>query len=175
MSFKTVHSEKLFSGRVFNVRRDRVEMPGGKEVTLDVVEHRDAVTILPVDDQNRIWFVRQYRHPIGEEVLELPAGVVEEGEPPETCALREIREEIGMAAGELTKIAYFYLAPGYSEEAMHVFLARELRPETLQADEDEFLSVEQIEVEEAYRMAQAGQIKDAKTLAALFVAREVLR
>jgi ADP-ribose pyrophosphatase len=171
MSFKTIHSELIYQGRVFNVRRDKVQLPNGKEATLDIVEHNDAVTLIPLDEEGKIWFVRQYRHPAEEEILELPAGLVEEGEPAETSALREIREEIGMAAGKIEKLGVFYLAPGYSAEFMHVFLATELQPEALEADEDEFLSVEKYSIEDAYALAASGKIRDAKTLAALFLAR----
>lgn len=175
MEFKTVSSETVYRGRVFNVRRDLVELPNGQRTRLDVIEHKDAVTLLPLDDQGRVWFVRQYRHPAGQFLLELPAGVVEEGELPETCARREVREEIGMAAGQIQKIGEFYLAPGYSAEFMHVYLARDLRPDALQPDEDEFLSVEQVPLEQAYHMAASGEIKDAKTLSALFLARDYVK
>lgn len=174
MPFETLNSEQIYQGRVFNVRRDRVRLPNGEETHLDIVEHNDAVTLLPIDEMGRIWFVRQYRHPAGEEVLELPAGVVEDGEPPEESALREIREETGMAAGQIQKIGEFYLAPGYSAEFMHVYLARDLKPDALEADADEFLTVEQYSVKEAYEMVGSGLIRDAKTLAALFLARPFL-
>jgi ADP-ribose pyrophosphatase len=174
MPFETLNSEQIYQGRVFNVRRDRVRLPNGEETHLDIVEHNDAVTLLPIDEMGRIWFVRQYRHPAGEDVLELPAGVVEDGEPPEESALREIREETGMAAGQIQKIGEFYLAPGYSAEFMHIYLARDLKPGALEADADEFLTVEQYSVEEAYQMVGSGLIRDAKTLAALFLARPFL-
>jgi ADP-ribose pyrophosphatase len=174
MSFRVIQSENLFEGKVFNVRRDQVELPDGRETHLDIVEHRDAVTLAPIDEQGNIWFVKQYRHPAGRVLLELPAGVVEEGEDPEQCALREVREEIGMSAGSLQKIGEFYLAPGYSTEMMHVYLARQLKPDPLKGDLDEFLTVEKIASAEAVRMAEANEIRDVKTLATICLAKPYL-
>ncbi|RPI26378.1 MAG: NUDIX hydrolase [Chloroflexota bacterium] len=174
MRFKLLQSETVFEGRVFKVRRDQVELPNGKQAVLDIVEHRAAVTLLPLDEKRQIWFVRQYRHAAGEEVLELPAGVLEAGEDPEIGAQREVREEIGMAAGKMTKLGEFFLAPGYTTEYMHAFLASELKPDPLEMDEDEFLSVEKVPAEEAYRMALQGEIRDAKSLATLMIARPLV-
>lgn len=174
MKFETLHSEAVYRGKAFGVRRDQVRLPDGQSARLDIVEHVGAVTILPLDDQGRIWFVRQYRHPAAQELLELPAGTLEPGEPPEVCAHREIREETGQAAGEMRKIGEFFLAPGYSTEYMHVFLATQLRPDPLPGDQDEFLSVEVWPVAEVFHMVERGEIQDGKTLAALMLAHRWL-
>jgi len=174
MTYEILNSETVYHGRAFNVRRDEIRLPDGKAARLDIVDHVGAVTLVPVDDQRRIWFVRQYRHPAGEVLLELPAGTIEPGEPPLECARREIREEIGMAAGRLEPLGEYFLAPGYSSEYMHVFLATGLHPDPLPGDTDEFLSTEAIPVEEVYRMAEKGKIRDAKTLASLMLARKYL-
>lgn len=171
MKFQLLRSEKIYQGRVFDVRLDELLLPNGKRVSLDIVEHPGAVTMVPVDDQGAIWFVRQYRHSTGEVLLELPAGSLEEGEPPDECAGREMREETGMSAGELQKIGEFFLAPGYSTEFLHVYLAIDLRPAPLQPDEDEFLSVERLPIAQVYAMIEAGKFRDGKTLAALLLAR----
>jgi ADP-ribose pyrophosphatase len=171
MAFETVSSEKIYHGRVFDLRRDQVRMPDGRLVALDVVDHPGAITVIPLDDQGQIWFVRQYRHPTESFLLELPAGVKEPGEQPELTAQREIQEEIGMAATEIRKVGEFFLAPGYSTEYMHVYLASGLYQARLQGDEDEYLSVEKVPLEKAYRLAEAGEIRDAKSLAALLLAR----
>ena len=168
MAFETIHSEKRYKGKAFDVRQDQVRLPDGQTVHLDIVEHVGAVTVIPIDDAGRVWFVRQYRHATGDLLLEFPAGTIEPGEPPEVCALREIREEIGMACNMLTKVGEFFLAPGYSTEYMHVFQATGLYPDPLPGDEDEFLSIEKIPLEQTYRMAKNGEIQDAKTLAGLF-------
>jgi len=174
MAFKVLDSKLVYQGRAFNVRRDQVVMPNGGSAWWDIVEHVDSIMVIPVDGEGRIWFVRQYRHPATQEVLEMPAGVLESGESPETCAYREIREEIGMTAGKLQKIGEFFLAAGYSSEYMHVYLATDLRPDPLEADADEFLSIEKISIAETYRMAENNQVRDAKTLAGLTLARPYL-
>ena len=138
MRYETVHSEKKYAGKAFDVRRDEILLPDGQVAQLDIVEHVGAVTLIPLDETGAIWFVRQYRHATGKDLLELPAGTIEPGEPAEQCARREIREEIGMAARELKKVGEFFLAPGYSTEYMHVFLATGLYPDPLPGDPDEF-------------------------------------
>jgi len=174
MSFETLNQETIYSGHAFNVRQDEVRMPDQRIAHIDVIEHAGAVTLLPVDDERRILFVRQYRHATGRELLELPAGTLNPGEPAETCALREIREETGFAAGKLTKIGEFFLAPGYSTEYMVVFLALKLRHDPLPGDPDEFISVVPLAIEQAYEMASTGQLMDGKSLAALLLARPYL-
>lgn len=171
MKFRTIHSETVFRGRAFNVRQDRVELPDGRQVTLDIVDHADAVTLVPVDAGGNIWFIRQFRQPTGQILLELPAGVMEADEPSEESARRELREETGLDCRILRKLGSFYLAPGYTTECMHVFLAQELFPAPLPGDVDEFLNIERIPLQDAFSMAEAGQIQDAKTLGALLLAR----
>ena len=174
MSFDIIDSRKKFSGRVFDVRRDKVRKLDGGVMELDVVEHRNSVTVLPLDKEGNIWFVKQYRHPVGDFLLELPAGVIETGETQAECANREIQEEIGMRAGRLVEVGGFYLVPGYSTEFMYVFLANDLTPSTLEGDEDEIIEVERIRLEEAYRMAESGLIRDVKTIGTLLLVRPVL-
>jgi ADP-ribose pyrophosphatase len=175
MKFTTIASETIYEGKVFDLRQDRVRMPNGNEATLDIIQHPPAVTLIPVDEEGNILFVRQYRHAAGVELLELPAGVMEEGESPEACAGREMREETGMSAGSLQPIGEFHQVPGYSTEYMYIYLARELKPAPLPGDEDEFISVERYSIERAYEMATHGEIVDAKTLASLLLAIPYLR
>jgi len=171
MAYRILKSEWVFRGRVFDVRRDEVSLPNGANAFLDIVVHVGAAVVLPVDSDGQIWLVRQYRHPVGLDLLELPAGTLEEGEEPEACAHREIQEEIGMAAGSLTKIGEFFLAPGYSSEYLHVYLAQDLFSSSMAADEDEFLTVVKLPIQEVLDAARAGKILDAKTLAALYLAQ----
>jgi len=175
MSFELLHSETLLKGRAFSIRRDTLKTPDGHETKLDIIEHGGSVIIVPVDKNGNLLFVRQYRHAAGMDLLELPAGTLEEGEDPAECAAREIREETGFAADKIEKIGDFYLAPGYSTEFMHVYLARELRYDPLEADADEFLSVETIPFAEAIQMAERGEMPDAKSLAALLLAKSHLK
>lgn len=174
MPFEVIESQVVFRGRVFNVRKDKVRVTESRVSHLDVVDHRNSVTIVPLDSDGNLWFVRQYRHPVGGSLLELPAGVIEPEESAEECAYREIREETGMAAGNLREIGSFFLAPGYSTEYMYVFLATELDPDPLDADEDEFISIEKIPVEKALRMAKSGQIQDVKSIGSIFLAQPFL-
>jgi 8-oxo-dGTP pyrophosphatase MutT (NUDIX family) len=175
MPFELLKSEPLFQGRAFKIRRDFLKTPDGQETKLDIVEHGGSVVIVPVDADGNMLFVRQYRHAAGTDLLELPAGTRNGDEPHAECAAREIREETGMAADSLVYIGDFYLAPGYSTEFMAVFLATDLRPDPLEADADEFLEVEKMPVAEAIQMAERGEMPDAKSLAALFLARPCLQ
>ena len=174
MSFELIKSETLLQGRAFNVRRDYLKTPDNRETKLDIVEHSGSVVLLPIDEAGNILFVWQYRHAAGKDLLELPAGTRHPQEPFEDCAAREIREETGMEAGRLQKLGEFYLVPGYSTEYMAVFLATQLSENPLQGDEDEFLQVEKIPWRHAMEMAERGEIQDAKSLAALLLARSYL-
>jgi ADP-ribose pyrophosphatase len=174
MDFKEIGSTPIYRGRVFDVRQDQVRLPSGNVVHLDIVVHPGAVVLVPVDAEGYLWFVRQYRHAVGKELLELPAGTLEAGEDIEACARREIREEIGMSAGKLQKIGEFYPAPGYSTECLYIFLASDLHPAPLPGDEDEFIQVERLPLDQAFTLAEGGSIPDAKTLAALLLAKPYL-
>jgi ADP-ribose pyrophosphatase len=170
MAMVVISSEKKYSGRVLALRVDRVRLPNGKEAGLEIIEHHGSVVMVPVDDDGGIWFVRQYRHAAGREILELPAGSLEPGEEPAACAGRELREEIGLAAAKLTRLGGFFLAPGYATEFMHVFLATGLRPGRLPGDDDEVLRPEKISPSEVERKLADGAWEDAKTIAALAMA-----
>jgi ADP-ribose pyrophosphatase len=169
MRYEVLGSEIVFQGKVFNVRLDQIRQPDGRIGRMDILEHAQAVTILPIDAEAKIWFIRQYRHSVGEEILELPAGVMEPDELPAEAAQRELREEIGMAAGKLDALGEFYLAPGYSSEYMYVFLATELYPAALKPDDDEAIEIVKVSAKEALSLAASGKVKDAKSLAALLL------
>ena len=171
MSFELLRSEPLFKGRVFTIRRDTLKTPDGRETRVDIVEHHGSVVLVPIDEAGNLLLVRQYRHAAARDLLELPAGTLEAGEPPDACAAREIREETGFAAAQLEELGRFYLAPGYSTEFMVVFLATGLSHSPLRADADEFLQVEKLPVRLALERAERGEIPDAKSLAALLLAR----
>ena len=174
MSFALLKSEIVYSGRAFTIRRDTLRLPDGHETRLDIVGHIGSVIIIPLDSEDNLLFVRQYRHAAGLDLLELPAGTLDEGEAPEACARREVREETGMRADKMEHLGGFYLAPGYSTEFMNVYLATGLHVDPLEADADEFLSVERIPLAEALAMAEQGKITDAKSLAAFFLAKSHL-
>jgi ADP-ribose pyrophosphatase len=174
MAFELLKSDIAYHGRAFTIRRDTLRLPDGRDTTLDIVEHVGSVIILPLEADGHLLFVRQYRHAAGLDLLELPAGTLNEHEVPEECAKRELREETGMAAGRLEPLGGFYLAPGYSTEYMHVYMATDLHVDPLEADADEFLSVERVPVAKALAMCEKGEILDAKSLAAFLLARKYL-
>jgi ADP-ribose pyrophosphatase len=170
MKFKWLASEDVYKGRAFNIRRDLLRAPDERTAWYDIVEHIGSIVIVPVDENGNVYFVKQYRQPAQQILLELPAGTLEPGEDPLECARREIREETGMAAREVQELGSFYLAPGYSTEFMHAYLATGLHPSPLEGDVDEFLENEIIPLPQALTMAKSGQIPDAKSLAALLLA-----
>lgn len=175
MPFELIRSETILQGRAFKIRRDYLKTPDGRETRLEIIEHGGSVVLIPIDDDGNLLFVRQYRHAAGADLLELPAGTRDNDEPFDECAAREIREETGMEAGTLQKVGEFYLAPGYSSEFMAVYLATGLKENPLDADDDEFLKVEKIPLKQAIEMAERGEVPDAKSLAALLLARPYLK
>ena len=174
MAYTIEQSESVFQGKVFNIRVDQVQYPDGIVHRMDVVEHHGAVALVPIDDDGGVWFVRQYRHPAGRTLLEIPAGTLEHREKPQDCAMRECREELGFAPGEIIPLGSVYLAPGYSTEILHIFLARGLQPSPLPPDADEVLEPVKISWREVQNMIQEGEIRDAKTLAGILLAQSHL-
>jgi ADP-ribose pyrophosphatase len=158
-----------FTGRAFSVRVEDVEYAPGRRHSIETVVHSNAVTIVPVDADGRVVLVRQYRHSAREVLLELPAGGLNEGEDPATAAGRELQEEIGMRAGRIEPLGGFWLAPGYSTEYMHVFLARDLKPDPLEQDEDEQIEVVPVPAADVQALIARGELRDAKSLAALLL------
>ncbi|OGO26039.1 MAG: hypothetical protein A2W33_02580 [Chloroflexi bacterium RBG_16_52_11] len=170
MKTETIQSQTVLKGRVFDVRQDQVRLPNGRLVQLEIVDHPGAVVLVPVDTSGNIWLIEQYRHAAGENLIELPAGVAEAGESLEECAFRELREETGMSASSLQRIGEFYIAPGYSTEYLIIFLATGLSPDPLTGDEDEFIQVKPTPIDQVFMLVESGQIRDAKSLAALLLA-----
>lgn len=157
-------SEQVFNGSRINVRVDDVTMADGRRARREVVEHPDAVVILALRDDGAIAFVRQWRHPTGRPLLELPAGRVDPGESPSETARRELREEVGLDPARLDFARGFYVAPGFADEFLHGFIARDCAESPLEADEDEELIVEWKPLGEAIDLVEAGEIIDAKSV-----------
>ena len=162
-----VSREVVFDGTIMTVTVDTLRLRDGPEARFEVVEHPDAVTIVPVDESGNVVMVRQYRHAPRRVLLELPAGKMERGEEPAAAAQRELREETGLAAGELRPLGGFYAAPGFLTEYLHLFLARDLRPSPLEPDPFEIVEVVRVPAAEASAMVARGEIRDAKTIAGL--------
>jgi ADP-ribose pyrophosphatase len=167
-----ISGERVFEGRIVRLEIDRVRLAGGVESSREVVRHRGAAVILPILDDGRLLFVRQFRYPVDSILLELPAGTLEAGEPPRDCAERELVEETGHAAGELLDLGSFFSAPGFTDEILHAFAAVKLTPASGPGpDPDEVVEVEALTVAEAFERVANGEIRDAKTLASLLLAR----
>jgi len=171
----TVDSQRIYEGRVLNLRVDEVRMPSGRRTTREVVEHRGAVAAVALTSDGKVFLVRQWRYAVGGATLELPAGTLEAGESPEQCIHRELIEEIGQRAGSIEPLVSLFVSPGYSNEMIHLFVATDLTPQTAQADEDEDLRVIRMPLAQALKMCEAGEVRDGKTVAGLLCAAAKLR
>ncbi len=149
------------------MRVDQVALPNGSKTTREVVEHRGAAAILPLTDDKNVILVRQYRYAVQTELLEIPAGTMEQGETPEQCAMRELEEETGYRCSEIRKLMEFFPVPGYSTEKIHVFIARKLTKAVMRAEEDERIMLEIIPMETAFEKIRSGEIRDSKSICAL--------
>lgn len=176
MSFyeKPVSKEVLYRGIIVNVRRDVAELCNGKQVYREVIEHPGGVVILPVDENQNVYMVRQFRYPFMREMLEAPAGKLEKNEKPLDCAIREMKEETGLTARSISDMGVIYTSPGFCNETLYLFLATGLCEGDMCLDEGEFLNVEKWPLDVLIEQVIQGQICDAKTVAALFKARELL-
>jgi ADP-ribose pyrophosphatase len=166
--------EIKYQGPIFNVVSVTVSLPDSRKREYDLVEHGDSVSILPIDDAGNVYLVTQHRIGADSQILELPAGVLEKGEDPLVTARRELREEIGKDAQHFQTLGGFFIAPGYTDEYMTVFLATGLHDSPLPPDDDEFLKVSSMPIATLHRLAQEGEINDVKTLATLLLAKPFL-
>ena len=172
---KTLSSEKIFDGKIIHVRRDTVLLPDGQQSFREVVDHPGGVCILALDEQNRALLVRQFRYPYMQLLRELPAGKLEYGEDPREAAVRELREETGAAAGRFESLGELYPSPGYCGEIIRMYLARDLQFGESQLDEDEFLDLERIPFDTLVQEVLSGELRDAKTIAAVLKAKILLK
>ncbi len=170
---KILNSEQVCKAHVFDVEKVLIELPDGRQRYYDLVRHCPAVVILPLTEDGKILFVRQYRLGAEKELLELPAGLINDGEDPDPAAERELREETGYE-GKLVRLGGFYASAGYCSEYLNIYLARDLRWNPLPQDDDEFLANISMPVEEAYAMAENGEMEDSKTIAALIMAQKYI-
>jgi len=167
LSEKTLKTKKIFQGKIISLRIEEVALPDGSTTTREIVEHPEAVAILPLLEDGHILLVQQYRKPINHTTLEIPAGKVEPGENLQACVQRELEEETGYSAGSYYKILSFYPTPGYSNEIIHIFLARNLVKKKAHPESDEFLRLTFFTLEETVKLIQEGKILDAKSIIAI--------
>jgi ADP-ribose pyrophosphatase len=176
--FDVVSTQDIYLGRVVALRADEVAMPGGRAARREVVEHYGAVAVAALDEQNRLVLIHQYRHPLGHRLWELPAGLLDEpGESPREAAGRELAEEVGLAAQHWETLVDVAASPGFTDEVVRVFLARDLREvhrEIAPDDEETDLVIQRFELTEAVRMVMAGEIINASAVAGILAVRTVL-
>jgi len=166
-------SREIYRGRTFNVDVDQVRLPNGKEVELELVHHRGAAAVVPVLDDGTVLLVRQYRYATGGWLLEIPAGKLDNGESPETCAGREAEEEVGYRPSKLEPLGWIWSTPGFADEKIWLFLATGLELTKQGLEEDEVLQIERMPFQEAVEKAASGEIHDAKSAVALLRAARV--
>ncbi|MDY3926609.1 MAG: NUDIX hydrolase [Anaerotignum sp.] len=169
MSYEVLESKVTHEGKIVKITVDKLRMPDGSEAYREtVIRGKNAAAVLAVDNDGSLIFVRQYRHAFGEMLLEIPAGVLEDGEEPEEGVLRELEEETGKKAETLEFLCEMYPTVGYCTEKIQLFIATDLTEGQQKLDADEFLEIEKYTPEEAVEMIYKGQIKDGKTIAAIF-------
>lgn len=166
---KTVSTKRVFEGRMIKLRVDTVLLPNGETATREVIEHPGAVAVIALTEQGELLMVRQYRHPTGEILLEIPAGKRDRGETPLSCARRELEEETGYRARQWKPLFSYYTTPGFSDELLYIIVAAGLEKGQAHTDEEEFIEVVTVPVDEALRMVYRGEIRDAKTIIGILV------
>ncbi|MFC2065714.1 NUDIX hydrolase [Chloroflexota bacterium] len=164
---ETLSSKVIFEGRAVKLRVDTVKMPSGRQGTREIVEHADCVAVIPIDADDNIVLVKQFRTPVGKELLEIPAGGIDQGEDAEAAVRRELREEIGYLPRRLECLGGFYSTPGYCTEYLYLYLASDLTPSRLFAEDTEGIEVVRVPISQIPGLITSGSICDAKSIAGL--------
>ena len=166
---KKLATQQIYRGRAVNIRVDTVEKVGGKKTTREVVEHSDCIAVVALDKQDNVLLVRQFRHAVDKFLLEIPAGGIDPGEEPVDSVRRELQEEIGYFPRKIDKLGGFYTTPGYGTEYLHCFLATDLVPARLVAEDTEDIELVRVSLDEIPQLIASGAICDAKSIAALLM------
>ncbi|MCT1903287.1 NUDIX hydrolase [Oceanobacillus sojae] len=162
---KTITTKKIFEGNIIDVQLDEVKLPNGETAKRELVYHPGAVAVIPITSDNKIVLVEQYRKPLERTLIEIPAGKLEENENPLTAAVRELEEETGYTTTNLSQVTSFYTSPGFANELVYVYITNDLiKMENPPAgDDDEFVEIMEVTLEEAKKLVEEGRIQDAKT------------
>ncbi|WP_438351799.1 NUDIX hydrolase [Paenibacillus sp. FA6] len=163
----TLSTQPIFEGKIITLQVDTVRLPNGNTATREVVRHPGAVAVLAIHN-GKMLVVDQFRQPMGRCEIEIPAGKLEPGEDPKEAAIRELQEETGYRCGEIKLLQSFYTSPGFADEIIHLYVTEELESGEMSPDEDEFLELSEITLDEAYRYIREGRISDAKTIMAVY-------
>ena len=169
------YGTRVLDGKLLKVDRDTVVLDNGREALREVVRHPGGVCIAALDGENNLWFVRQFRYAMGEDVTELPAGKLEWGEDPAEAAARELQEETGCTADRIVKLAEGYPSPGYTTEVLHLFFATGLHAGEQHLDEDERITAFPIPLDTAVSMVMRGELRDSKTQTLVLMVNELLK
>lgn len=173
---KTIASEEIFNGRILHLFNDRVELPNGHESTREVIRHVGAVAVVPVTDDGKVVIERQFRYPLNSVITEIPAGKLDGPEEDRLeAAKRELREETGITADEWIDMGEYHPAAAYCDEKLNIYLARGLHNEAQELDEDEFLNIEYVPIEDLVEEVMDGKITDGKTQVGILKAARLLR
>ena len=164
---KTLSSQLIYDGQIVKLRVDTVRMPGGRETRREIVEHSDCVAIVAIDADDNVLLVKQFRKAVEKELLEIPAGGIDPGEDPVTAVRREMREETGYLPQKVERLGGFYSAPGYCTEYLHLYLATDLTPSQLFAEDTESIKLVRVPVSQIPGLIASGSICDAKSIAGL--------
>lgn len=172
---KKVRSRTIFKGQILSLYLDEVKLSNGKIASREKVTHPGAVGVIPVDKNGGIILVEQFRYPIEKKTLEIPAGKLDKGELPLDCAVRELEEEIGAVGPTMIHLSTFYTTPGFSNEVLHLYLAKDFTRKDNKLDDDEFLEIIEMDLEDSVALIESGGIRDSKTIIGILLARDHLK
>lgn len=171
---ETIKSEKIYEGKIIKVKVDTVELPNRSYAKREIVEHGRGVGIVAINDDNEIYLVRQFRKPLNKVIYEIPAGIVEANESLQEAAIRESQEEIGVKPNHIELLTEAYTSPGFTDEIISIFFAKDLIESKLSLDEDEYLEVEKVSINDALDMIESFEISDAKSIIGILYAARKL-
>ncbi len=172
---KTISEKTIYEGIIFSVKQKKVLLPNNKEALRDMVVNPNAAAIVPIDENNNVIMVKQYRTTAEKVMLEIPAGKLDAGEVPAECAARELREETGYSAEKIEFLFAPMVSPGFSTERIHIFLATNLKPGNTDPDDDEFVETVKVPIKEVIQLIMSGEIPDSKTVSGVLAAARILK